>query len=150
MKKLIFIFLAVITIASCSKDIEPIVYGEEACEFCRMTIVDHSHAAQVVTQKGKNYKFDAAECMINYLEQQDNEESMLHLLSADYNDPGKMIDATKATFIISENIPSPMGEFLSALENKSTAEELQKEYSGKLYSWEDVKIQIAQNSKAQY
>ncbi|HLS29542.1 MAG TPA: nitrous oxide reductase accessory protein NosL [Flavobacteriaceae bacterium] len=150
MKKIIFIFLAVITIASCSKNIDPIVYGEEACEFCMMTIVDQSHSAQLVTQKGKNFKFDATECMINYLEQENNEDDMLHLLSADYNNPGKMIDATEATFIISENIPSPMGEFLSALESKSVAEELQKQNGGNLYSWEEVKIQIKQHSKTQH
>src|SRR5690625_5137473 len=150
MKKIIFIFLAVITIASCSKNIDPIVYGEEACEFCMMTIVDQSHSAQLVTQKGKNFKFDATECMINYLEQENNEDDMLHLLSADYNNPGKMIDATEATFIISENIPSPMGEFLSALGSKSVAEELQKQNGGNLYSWEEVKIQIKQHSKTQH
>lgn len=149
MKKLIFIFLVVITFVSCSKNIDSIVYGEEACDFCMMTIVDQSHAAQLVTQKGKNFKFDASECMINYLEQENNEEDMLHFLSADYSDPGNMIDATEATFIISENIPSPMGESLSALKNKSVAEEVQKENGGDIYSWDQVKIQIKKRSKIQ-
>jgi|SRR5699024_873352 len=143
MKKLAFLLIITTFFLSCSKNIEPISYGEESCEFCMMTIVDQSHAAQLVTQKGKNYKFDATECMINYLKQHDNEEDMLHILSADYSNPGNMIDATEATFLISENIPSPMGEFLSAMEEKTKAEEIQKEYEGKLFDWHSVKLQIS-------
>lgn len=150
MKNLIIVLLTAVTFVSCSKNIDPIIYGEEACDYCMMTIVDQSHSAQVVTQKGKNFKFDATECMINYLEQEKNETDMLHVLSADYSEPGKMIDAKEATFIISKNIPSPMGEFLSALENKSVAEELQKENEGNLYSWEEVKAQIKRASRTQH
>jgi|SRR5690625_1589971 len=150
MKKSFFILILITTLISCSKNVEPIAYGEEACDFCRMTIVDQSHAAQLVTDKGKNFKFDATECMINFLKQENNEEEMLHILSADYNDPGKMIDAKNAVFIISENIPSPMGEFLSALENQSTAEEIQNEYGGELYNWNEVKLQLERNPQSQH
>ncbi len=146
MKKTAYLLLLSIFFISCSKNIEPIAYGEESCDFCMMTIVDQSHAAQLVTQKGKNYKFDATECMINYLEQHNNEKEMLHILSADYTNPGNMIEVTEATFLISENIPSPMGEFLSAVKEKDQAEELQKEYEGELFDWSSVKQQISKHS----
>lgn len=150
MKKTFLILFLIGTLISCSKNIEPIVYGEEACKFCRMTIVDQGHSAQLVTDKGKNYKFDSSECMINYLNHENNEGDMLHILSADYADPGKMIDATNAVFIISENIPSPMGEFLSALENKEAAEDLQQKNGGDLYNWKEVKTKIKQGSGSQH
>lgn len=146
MKKILLILPLVLLLFSCSKSVEPIVYGEEACEFCRMTIVDQGHSAQLVTDKGKNYKFDSSECMINYLENEGNEQDMLHLLSADYNDPGNMLDATTAVFIISENIPSPMGEFLSALKDQTEAEKIQQENGGDLFNWEEVKAHIKQGS----
>jgi copper chaperone NosL len=38
-----------------------------------MTIVDKQHAAQFVNDKGKTYNFDAAECLINYLNGIDEE-----------------------------------------------------------------------------
>lgn len=147
MKKIVFLLPLMLLLFSCSKNVEPIVYGEEACEFCRMTIVDQGHSAQLVTEKGKNYKFDSSECMINYLQNENNEEDMLHILSANYNDPGKMIDATNAVFIISENIPSPMGEFLSALENQSEAEKIKQENGGDLLNWNEVKSRIQQGSR---
>ena len=46
-------------------------------------------------------------------------------LSNNYTEPEALIDATPATFLISENIPSPMGAYLSAFENLSDAEKIQ-------------------------
>lgn len=132
---MIFVLLAFLT-GSCSKEAEPIAYGEDVCAFCGMTIVDGTHAAQLVTQKGKNYKFDASECMIQYMDQKGFEDDeMVKILSADYNDPGNLVDATKATFIITEGISSPMGANLTALKEKEDAEEIKDEKDGELYEW---------------
>lgn len=132
----LFLFL------SCSKNIEPIAYGNDSCTYCSMTIVDPYHAAQLVTKKGKNYKFDSSECMIHYLHKHSTESMMLHILAADYTHPGKLMDATKAHFLISEQISSPMGAFLSAFEDKASAQELQKQYTGKLYDWKNIQNEI--------
>ncbi|GAA4939308.1 hypothetical protein GCM10023314_09990 [Algibacter agarivorans] len=102
-----------------------------------MTIVDKIHAAEIVTKKGKVYKFDATECMVNFLKEFDTSEIAL-FLSNNYTEPEALIDATKATFLISENIPSPMGAFLSAFKNKVDAEKTQAEKGGKLYTWEEL------------
>ncbi len=122
---------------SCNVAPKPIVYGSDGCSFCTMTIVDKVHAAEIVTKKGKVYKFDATECMINYLEDFDTSEIQLYL-STNYTEPEVFTDATKATFLISENIPSPMGAFLSAFENKTDAEKFQSEKGGDLYTWSEL------------
>ncbi|GAA4241748.1 hypothetical protein GCM10022292_09380 [Winogradskyella damuponensis] len=102
-----------------------------------MTIVDKVHAAEIVTKKGKVYKFDATECMINFIKDFDTTEIQLYL-SNNYTEPEVLIDATKATFLISEQIPSPMGAFLSAFKNKSDAEKFQADKGGQLYTWETL------------
>ena len=61
-------------------------------------------------------------------------------LSNNYTEPEALIDATKATFLISENIPSPMGAFLSAFKNKSDAQKFQAEKGGVLYTWETLLV----------
>lgn len=144
MKRLLLIvFLTAGLLMSCDKSPQAINYGEDGCAFCSMTIVDATHAAQVVTQKGRNYKFDATECMVHFLESEIPEKEMLHVLSANYLNAGELVDAREATFIITENIPSPMGAFLSAIESKEEANTLQKDVGGELYTWEEVKKQIA-------
>ena len=136
MKRLLY-FLPVLLIFSCNVKPQEINYGEDACHFCRMTIVDKQHAAEIVTKKGKAFKFDASECMINHLAAIDSTTVGLYLIT-DFNQPGELIDATKATFIISKNIPSPMGGFLSGVATKEEAEVLQKEKQGEIYSWNEL------------
>jgi len=102
-----------------------------------MTIVDKVHAAEIVTQKGKIYKFDATECMINFMDDFDTSEIELYL-SNNYTEPEVLIDATQATFLISKQIPSPMGAFLSAFKNHTEVEKFQAEKGGDLYTWETL------------
>jgi copper chaperone NosL len=122
---------------SCEVSPKPINYGSDGCHFCSMTVVDKQHAAQVVTQKGKVFKFDAVECMVNHLKDVDVATIELFLVN-DYQAPGDLIDAKKATFLISKEIPSPMGEYLSGFQSKVEAENVEAENNGKLYSWNEL------------
>jgi copper chaperone NosL len=118
----------------CNTNPQPIEYGVDGCHFCTMTIVDRLHAAELVTTKGKIYKFDASECMIHYM--QDSDPSQIkHFLSNNYLKAGELIDATRATFLISDKIPSPMGASLSAFKTHEEALSVKKEKGGTLYSW---------------
>lgn len=122
---------------SCNVAPKAIDYGNDGCHFCKMTIVDKVHAAEIVTKKGKVYKFDATECMVNFLNDFDTSEIALYL-SNNYTEPETLIDATQATFLISKNIPSPMGAFLSAFKTKADAIKTQSDKGGSLYSWEEL------------
>lgn len=119
---------------SCSNSPEPINYGEDACDYCRMSIVDKQHAAQLVTNKGKNYKYDAIECMMNDLRNWERPPVAIHLV-ADYSNPGIMTDALSASYLISKEIPSPMGEFLSAFADESKRDEFYNLSGGESFKW---------------
>ncbi|UAB74131.1 MULTISPECIES: nitrous oxide reductase accessory protein NosL [Mesoflavibacter] len=136
LKHYIFISLLLL-VFSCNVSPKPIDYGSDGCHFCKMTIVDKVHAAEIVTKKGKVYMFDATECMINFRKDFDTSEIELYL-SNNYTEPEALIDATEATFLISKNIPSPMGAFLSAFKNEADAKEFQAEKGGDLYTWEEL------------
>ncbi|WP_178986053.1 nitrous oxide reductase accessory protein NosL [Winogradskyella helgolandensis] len=123
--------------SSCNVSPKPIEYGSDGCHFCKMTIVDKVHATEFITKKGKVYKFDATECMVNYFDEFETSEIELYLTNY-FSKPEAFTDATKATYLISKNLPSPMGAFLTAFENKSEAEKVQTEKGGKLYSWPEL------------
>lgn len=123
--------------SSCNVSPKPIEYGSDGCHFCKMTIVDKVHATEFITKKGKVYKFDATECMVNYFDEFDTSEIELYLTNY-FSKPEAFTDATTATYLISKNLPSPMGAFLTAFENKSEAEKVQSEKGGKLYSWTEL------------
>lgn len=135
MRKL-FLFLFPIFVA-CSPQPKPIEYGSDICDFCRMTIVDQQHGAELVTTKAKVYKFDAIECMVQYALQKKEQEYALFLVN-DYLGNGDLVDATSCTFLISSNIPSPMGAYLSAFSDTESAQSWKKEKSGAIYTWPEL------------
>jgi copper chaperone NosL len=107
-----------------------------------MNIVDKTHAAQYVTKKGKQFKFDSIECMVNDLSEK-NEDEMSIIFVANYTNPGEMIDAQTASYLISTAIKSPMGANLSAVSTTEKADELQQKYSGDIYTWQTLKQRLS-------
>jgi len=137
-KQILLLLIMPLLLMSCSVSPERINYGSDACSYCSMTIVDQQHAAQYVTKKGKAFKFDSIECMMNSLKETDSAKIELFLVNG-FDKPGKLIDGTKATYLISKNITSPMGEFLSAFESEETAGVVKTEQTGELFTWLEIK-----------
>ena len=134
---IILLLTIMMSIVACTVEPKKINYGEDACHYCSMTIVDRQHAAEIVTKKGKAFKFDATECMIRHIQEIDSSTIALYLTS-DYLNPESLIDAKTASYIISEQIPSPMGAFLSATKLKEGAEQLRMDKGGELYNWGEL------------
>ena len=135
--RIILVTSAILLLVSCEVRPKPIDYGSDGCHFCSMTIVDRQHAAEIVTNKGKVFKFDAVECMVHHLKDVDSNSIGLFLVN-DYLTPGELIDAKEATYLISKNIPSPMGEYLSAFGSRDVAEQIEAENKGVLYTWAEL------------
>lgn len=123
---------------SCKVAPEKINFGQEACHFCKMTIVDQQYASQYITKKGKQFKFDSVECMLQDLEAKNTYEMSLFLV-ADFGNPGSMIVAQSAIYVISEEIKSPMGAFLSAFSSDSLVKETLQNSGGDLFTWTSIK-----------
>jgi copper chaperone NosL len=131
------LILALFLVVSCSVKPQPIEYGTDTCAFCQMTIMDRQHAAEIVTQKGKSFKYDAIECMIRDLKNHESAGIAYYLVS-DFAESSKLTNAFEASYLISENIPSPMGANLSAFKEGSEANRVQKLEGGQLYTWNEL------------
>ena len=70
----ILVLLLGVFFSSCSTSPQPINYGNDACHYCQMTIVDQIYGAEVISDKGKIFKFDAAECLIRHKNTLENTE----------------------------------------------------------------------------
>ena len=132
---LLFILLLVV---SCSVEPEPINYGSDACHYCKMNVVDNQYAAELVTKKGKAFKYDAIECMLNDMKEINEDEIALYLTNT-FDVPGELVDARKVSYLISENMPSPMGANLSAFKDEKLAKSKKEEKSGEIYNWDELK-----------
>ena len=56
-------------LSSCSAGPVPLKPGTDNCEFCKMTISDIRYGAEIITKKGKIFKFDDPQCAISFLKE---------------------------------------------------------------------------------
>lgn len=128
------------SLSSCSTQPQPIAYGEDACHFCKMGIVNPKYGTEIVTQKGKVYKFDSIECMLSFeANNPDIAEQIKLELVSDYFHPGELLPATGAWFLHSEEVPSPMGKYLTASASHQEMDSFQAEKGGTLYAFDELK-----------
>lgn len=129
----------ILLLSSCSAEISPIHYGSDACDFCRMTITDPKYGGELITSKGKVYKFDAAECMAAfYKNHQSATIKFTGMAVADFTHPGKMIDVKQAVFFQDDQINSPMGANIAALPDTQSVKKGNVSREGKLLGWNDL------------
>lgn len=133
--------MALLLASSCAPKPEPVEYGADMCHFCKMSIVSRQHAAEAVTSKGKVYKFDATECLVHFLKEQNGTE-YAYLLASDYERPGTLMPAESSTYLISPQMPSPMGAFLSAFSSPERAQAFQQEKGGEVLSWQQLQERL--------
>jgi len=82
--------------------------------------------------------------MLNHLAKWDQAEVKYYLVS-DYTKPKNLIDATKAYYLISESIPSPMGEFLTAFSLKKERDMKISESGGNGFDWIELQKKFETN-----
>ncbi|HQY20753.1 MAG TPA: nitrous oxide reductase accessory protein NosL [Ignavibacteria bacterium] len=143
LRSIIYIVIC-LTFTSCSKELSPINFGKDMCDHCKMTIVDKKFGGELVNDKGKAYKFDAIECMVEYEEEKrsDSENEIFTLYTSytiDILNPGELIKSDDAIFVLSESIKSPMGGDLASYSNKTEAENFIKENGGELFDFKSLK-----------
>jgi len=138
--KLLSLSLLLFLICACTNEPKPIHFGEDDCDYCRMIISDQRYGGELMTTKGKAYKFDSVECLAAYiLEQKSGSNEMRSIWTIDFNNPEKLIDASQAWYLHSDLLKSPMGLNLSAFTNQNMAETVKNVYPGEVVRWDEVK-----------
>jgi copper chaperone NosL len=102
--------------------------GEFQCDHCQMGIVDLRFRAEIISRKGRIYRFDAVECLFDW--SQKKKELIGTSWVADFFNPKNWIDYNKAFYLKSENLPSPMGAYVSSYARPNDRELSIKEHGG--------------------
>ncbi len=140
LNKLVGLAVAALMLASCAPEPVPIDYGKDECANCKMRIVQPKYGSEIVTKKGKVYKFDAPECMIAFLlDGKTVAEQEVALMLVPDLETEKFIAAETAFFLRSDNLKSPMGLNVAAFATKEAAEARQRDLKGDLLLWQAFK-----------
>ena len=126
-------------LVACQIQPEPLRYGKDACHHCKMTLVDKKFGAEILTTKGKIYKFDDVNCMLNFYNSGETPvENIEHVLVIDFSQSEKLVDARTATYIKSDAIKSPMASNIAAFGSGSDLRKMNTQWNGAQLSWEEL------------
>lgn len=133
----LFVFLS-FSFFSCAKtEMVPIKLNVDTCDFCKMTIADGKYAAEVISEKGRVFKFDDIMCMIHYGKENANTKMVAHYVN-DYTQDNVLIPAKTAFFLSGGTIQSPMRGGIIAFSSENDAKEFRIKLKAKPVTWEAV------------
>jgi copper chaperone NosL len=116
---------------------EPIKLHSDSCNFCKMTIADGKFAAEMITEKGRVYKFDDIICMLEYIKENTSTPHAT-LWVNHYTRSNELIDAESAWYVNSEELRSPMAGNIAAFADKDSAMHFASKAGTTLMSWDDI------------
>ena len=128
----------------------PIEFNRDHCDHCQMTIADKKFGAELVTKKGKIYKFDAIECLSAfYLDETTVSHADIHSMWViDLVHPRDFIDAEKAHYFHCDGIKTPMGMNVSAINTAKELETVKINFVGEELAWQGV-LDLTKKTKVQ-
>ena len=129
------VIATIFTLGSCSSKPEPINYGKETCQFCKMTIIDKKFGCEIITKTGKTFKYDDLHCLMKDLS---SKKEITQILVNDYSKKGDLMDVEQSFFVKSQTLRSPMGGDVAAFVSKKIIRESPLD-SDEIYSWIDIK-----------
>lgn len=132
-------FMFLTTMISCNIGPEPLKTGVDNCHFCKMTISDVRFGAEIVTKKGKIYKFDDTHCILAYLKTKDLAPGDIkNTYLTNYAGSHQLIEVNNAFLLSSAELRSPMGGNVAAFDNKDSLLVIQKRFPGNEVTWNDL------------
>ena len=123
MKWLSFFLILFLTISCANKEAVPINLNTDGCDFCKMKIADGKFGAELITSKGRIYKFDDIHCMINY-HKENLTTNIQSFYIHDFNQNNVLISAETAFYVKGGEINSPMRGNIIAVKTEKEAKNI--------------------------
>lgn len=124
---------------SCNTGPEPLKTGVDHCDFCKMTISDVRFGAELVTKKGRIYKFDDTRCIVNFIKKADVQpDNIKNIYLSNYAGAHQLIDANKAFLLKAEELRSPMGGNVAAFDNNDSLLAIKNRFAGSTITWNEL------------
>lgn len=134
----IALMISILFLSSCGSGPKPIQFGSDNCDYCVMTIVDEHFGAEIVTNKGKAYKFDDLYCLHQFLDEElVAEEDIKEIYYIDFSKPTNFIVASEARLLHGEHIKSPMASNIATFGEVDSLTKYQEYFNAREIRWED-------------
>jgi copper chaperone NosL len=131
--------LLAIFFSSCTTAPEPITIGKDACDYCKMKMSDNRFGAELITKKGKAYKFDDIHCILAFIKESGFDRSRVEAIYlTDFSGSHALIRANEAVLLKSEELMAPMGGHIAAFSNADSLQYVSIQYRGAVIHWDEL------------
>lgn len=114
----------------------PIQINKDACDYCKMTISDDKFCTEIITEKGRCYKFDDVKCMVSY-NKENVEMKARYFYVYGFNGNKEFLNIADSYLVESKSFRSPMGGNTAVVRTKEEADQLLEKYpESKIVSWD--------------
>jgi copper chaperone NosL len=120
-----------------SSEPKPIKLNSDSCDFCKMTISNAKFASELITEKGRCYKFDDVTCMIKYAKENSNTK-VKSFFVMNYLKDNQLIPVEKAFFLKGGTIRGPMGGKVIAFDSNENATKNKASFSAEITNWSAI------------
>lgn len=132
-----------LALSSCSAQPEPFKYGKDICHTCKMGIVDPKFGCQLITGKGKNFKFDDLVCLSRFIKSGSvQEKDIKQEVVINFEKENDFLDVNKTFFVVGPEVKSPMGSHAAAFANKEAAEKFNTGKTGTILTWKELLLKL--------
>lgn len=124
---------------SCNTGPKPIMIGSDACSFCKMSIADKRFGAEIITKKGKIFKFDDMHCVLAFRKANTiNNNDIKAIYLVNFEEPHSFIEAPKAFLLKSDELHSPMSGNIANFSDENKLKEVAEKFKGEEVAWETL------------
>ncbi len=131
--------LLVLLFTSCNTKPQAFAYGKDICDDCKMTIIDPKFGGEIITKKGKIYKFDDVHCLVHFMKQGTVKEAdIAETVFINYENAKNFLDVKSAYFVVSDQFKSPMNGNAASFSSKEIAEQKAQQTNGAIKNWDQL------------
>ncbi len=95
--------------------------------------------AEIITKKGRIYKFDDSYCLLAYLKTKDlNSSGIQDIYISCFTGSHQLINVNEALLLQSYLLRGPMGGNLAAFSEADSLKKIQQQFTGEIINWKEI------------
>lgn len=137
----IVVSISLLLVACSSDEPQPFHLGKESCSYCEMKIADPHFGAEIITNKGKVYKFDDMHCFNSFLkENKVSKADIKNMYAVNFCGNHNLIKADENLLLYKTDLlHSPMNGNTAAFDNRDSLAVIMNKYPGGMpLNWDEL------------
>jgi copper chaperone NosL len=135
--------MLIVLLSSCSSKPAAFNIGKDNCDDCKMTIMDAKFGGEIITKKGRVYKFDDVHCLANFMKSNAvKQEDIAQTVFINYSQPITFLPSVSSFFVVSPQLKSPMNSNAAAFASEEAAQKTAKETNGTVVNWNKLSASL--------